>query len=296
MAKNIKIAIQGGPASFHDTAARTYFSQDTVETLACDSFVELCDALHEGKADYAVMAIVNALAGSILTNYSLLQHHSFHIIGEQWLAIDQNLIVLPGTKLEDIHTVSSHPVALLQCGRFLKHHPHMASQESSDTADSVRAIKENKAQGCAAIASRQAAILYNMEILEENIADRKDNYTRFLVLSREPKKIGLIPADKASLILQMPHVGNSFGAVINRLHLLNMHISQIQSIPAPPLNTSHNVAIDLEHQDLNQLLVAIEEIRPLVQDLQLLGLYRSGINPLELAHKMSLELANNSLN
>ncbi|QCR23055.1 prephenate dehydratase [Pontibacter sp. SGAir0037] len=296
MAKHIKIAIQGGPASFHDTAARQYFSQDVVDILPCDSFVELCDALQDGTVDYAVMAIVNALAGSILTNYSLLQHHNFSIIGERWLSIDQNLIALPGTKLQDIHTVSSHPVALLQCGNFLKHHAHMLPQESSDTADSVRAIKEKNLAGAAAIASKQAAILYDMEILEPNIADRKDNYTRFLVLSREPQKSKAKPADKASLILQVPHVGSSLGAVINKLYLLDMHISQIQSIPAPPLNTNHNVAIDLEHPDLNKLLVAIEELRPLVLDLQILGLYHTAENPLELENKVSLALIDNSLN
>ncbi len=296
MSKEIKIAIQGGPASFHDTAARQYFSQDVVQILPCDSFGDLCDSLHDGTVDYAVMAIENALAGSILTNYSLLQLHDFGIIGELWLAIDQNLIVLPGTQLEDIHTVASHPVALLQCGDFLKHHAYMQAKESSDTADSVRAIREQNQVGTAAIASRQAAILYNMEILEENIADRKDNFTRFLVLSRENEPMSLPAADKASLILQVPHNGNAFGAVLNKLHLLDMHIAQIQFIPAPPLNTSHNIAIDLQHADYNRLLVAIEELRPLVQHLQLLGLYRTAVNPQDLTEDVSLELAMNSLN
>jgi prephenate dehydratase len=286
--KKLKIAIQGGPASFHEVAAQQYFTKDTVEPLACQSFQQLCDVLEQGEADYAVMAIENALAGSILTNYTLLQLHSFSVIGEQWLPIDQNIMALPGQKMEDITTVISHPVALLQCGDFLKRNPHIQPQESHDTADSAREIKEKQLKGVAAIASKQAARLYGMELLEEHIADRNDNYTRFLVLSRAPQHDASTPADKASLILQLPHANNSLGAVVNKLYTSRVNVSLIQSIPAPPHNTSHNVAIDIECADYARLMAAIEELTPLVQDLQLLGLYHKGLTPLLLEYSEKL--------
>ncbi|MCC9136135.1 prephenate dehydratase [Pontibacter silvestris] len=296
MAKELKIAIQGGPASFHDTAARQYFAQDEVEILPCTSFAQLCDTLQQGTADFAVMAIENALAGSILTNYNLLQQHDFSIIGEIWLAIDQNLIALPGQQLHEIETVSSHPVALLQCGDFLKKHNHILPKEASDTAESVRVIREGNQTGAAAIASKQAALLYRMDILQENIADRKDNYTRFLVLSKEPKqKINNAP-DKASLILQLPMLGNALGAVVNSLHTHQLHVSQIQSIPALPGNTNQNVAIDIESADTHKLQVAVNELRPLVLDLKLLGLYQTALNPVQLEQQASMAATINSLN
>lgn len=296
MAKELKIAIQGGPASFHDTAARQYFAHNEVEILPCASFAQLCDTLQQGSADFAVMAIENALAGSILTNYNLLQQHDFSIIGELWLAIDQNLIALPGQQLDEISTVSSHPVALLQCGDFLKKHSYMMPHEASDTAESVRVIREGNLTGAAAIAGKQAALLYGMDILQENIADRKDNYTRFLVLSRESQPKVTNSPDKASLILQLPMLGNALGAVVNRLHTLQLHVSQIQSIPALPNNTNQNVAIDIESADVHKLQVAIHELRPLVLDLKLLGLYETALNPIQLEQQASMAATINSLN
>ncbi|MFT2009496.1 prephenate dehydratase [Pontibacter sp. 13R65] len=284
MATKIKIAIQGGAASFHDTAARQYFAPEKAEILPCSSFDQLCEQLHLGEATYGVMAIQNALAGSILTNYTLLQeYHHFHIIGELWLPIDQNLMALPGQRLEDITTVISHPVALLQCGLFLRQHKHLHTEERQDTADSAREISANGLKGVAAIASSQAAELYGMEMLQEHVADRKDNYTRFLVLANHPQEQTQRPtANKASLVVQIPHVGSLLGAVINKLYTEDINIPLIQSIPAPSGNTSHNVAIDLECDDYYRLLHAIEELKPMVENLQLLGLYHKALTPQQL--------------
>ncbi|TXK48615.1 hypothetical protein FVR03_07915 [Pontibacter qinzhouensis] len=292
MATEIKIAIQGGAASFHDTAARKYFAPEKAEILPCSSFDQLCEQLHLGEATYGVMAIQNALAGSILTNYTLLQEYQhFQIIGELWLPIDQNLMALPGQRLEDIKTVISHPVALLQCGLFLRQH-HLPTEERQDTADSAREISAKGLKGVAAIASSQAAELYGMEMLQEHVADRKDNYTRFLVLSSQPQAQAPKPtANKASLIVQIPHVGSWLGAVINKLYTEDINIPLIQSIPAPAGNTSHNVAIDLECDDYYRLLHAIEELKPMVEDLQLLGLYQKALTPQQLEECREGELS-----
>ncbi|WP_114778621.1 prephenate dehydratase [Botryobacter ruber] len=274
MAQELKIAIQGGAASFHDKASRVYFAQQKVAAVPCSSFPELFETLENGEATYAVMAIENALSGSILTNYSLLLQHDFSIMGELWLPIDQNLMALPGQKMKDIHTVLSHPVALLQCGDFLKHHAYMQEQERSDTAESAREIKEQDLKGVAAIAGKQAAELYGLEILQENIADRQDNFTRFLVLSRDHvQKMLHASADKATLILQLPYSSRMLGAIIHKLYTLKITVSLIQYIPAPAGNTSQNIALDLESNDYFRLLNAIEELEPMVDNLKLLGLY-----------------------
>lgn len=282
MAQNLKIAIQGGPASFHDIAARQYFADAAVETLPCTSFRQLCDTLQQGHADYAVMAIENALAGSILTNYNLLEQFDLHVTGEMWLAIDQNLMALPGQKIQDLKDVLSHPVALVQCNQFFKQHPHLQPQTSHDTADSAREIKEQNLKGVGAIASRQAAQLYGLELLEENIADRKDNFTRFLILSREPQKQSM--ADKASLLLVLPLLNGSLGAIFNRLHTYEMHVSLVQSIPAPVVSASHHIAVDLLGASRAKLEETVAALRPLVQQLKVLGIYTSAIHPHHLSH------------
>ena len=103
--KKIKVAIQGGPASFHEVAAQQYFPEYDVESMPCQSFRELCEVLHKSKADQAVMAVENTLAGSILPNYNLLHQYNLFVTGELWLPIEQNLMALPGQQLQDLRKV-----------------------------------------------------------------------------------------------------------------------------------------------------------------------------------------------
>lgn len=280
MAQEIKVGIQGGKASFHEMAARQYFAEERISILSCMSFRQLCDALETGSCDYALMAIENIVAGSILTNYNLLQQHDFNIIGELWLLIEQNLMALPDQKLEDINTVQSHPVALLQCGDFLKQHPYFHTQEADDTAESAREIREKELPGIAAIASRQAAELYGLTIIEENIADLKENYTRFLVLSRHPEAKPT-QANKASLILGVSLLDGSISAVTDQLHKLKTHVSLIQSLPAPISSSTHFVAIDIVCGNYEALQESIELLRPHVKQIQVLGLYKKDTHPKE---------------
>jgi len=116
--KKLKIAIQGIATSFHEVAALTYFNS-AVESVECLSFHTLCETLANKKSDFAVMAIENSIAGSILPNYFLLQDYRFSIVGEVYLPIHMHLLALPGVKLSDIKTIESHPMAIRQCSDFL---------------------------------------------------------------------------------------------------------------------------------------------------------------------------------
>src|SRR5688572_32883331 len=116
--KKLRVAIQGLATSFHEVAALTYFDEP-IETVECLSFHQLCESLKQGKADVAVMAIENSIAGSILPNYFLLQNYHFTISGELYLPIHMHLLALPGVKLSDIKTIESHPMAIRQCSDFL---------------------------------------------------------------------------------------------------------------------------------------------------------------------------------
>ena len=185
--KKLKVAIQGLAASFHEVAAQTYFDQ-TIEVMECLTFRAL-EILAKGKADYAVMAIENSIAGSILPNYFLLQQYHFSIIGELYLPIHMHLMVLPGVKLSDINTIESHPMALRQCTAFLQgittNGHRIDIRESDDTALSAKRVKELKLKNTAAIANELAAKKYGLQILEKRIETHKKNFTRFLVLSRK---------------------------------------------------------------------------------------------------------------
>lgn len=287
MEKEIKVAIQGGPASFHDEAARKYFAAEHVATVPCMSFRQLCEVLANNNSDYAIMAIENVIAGSILTNYILLQQFSLHIVGEMWLSIEQNLLALPGQELQDISTVVSHPVALMQCSNFLKQHPNLSPQETNDTAESARDIKERALMGVAAIASRQAALHYDMAILEENVADHNDNYTRFLVLSRAPETT-TGNADKATLILELSYLGGSVSALTEQLHRLNIQVSLVELLPAPVTNLTHLVALEIIYDNPDKLQHAIEALKPLVKDLEVKGTYQHAAHPLGKEAKTSV--------
>src|SRR6186713_2594953 len=166
--KKTKVAIQGIATSFHEVAALTYF-QEKIETMECLSFHALCESLKHGKSDFAVMAIENSIAGSILPNYFLLQEYHFSIVGEVYLPIHMNLMALPGVKLSDIKSIESHPMAIRQCSDFLHRLNGVDIRESDDTALSAQRVKKENLRNTAAIANEYAAKKFGLEILEKRI-------------------------------------------------------------------------------------------------------------------------------
>src|SRR6187551_1406653 len=141
--KKLSVAIQGIASSFHEVAALSYFSEP-INTIECLSFHELCERLKVGDADYAVMAIENSIAGSILQNYFLLQEYHFSIVGELYLPIHMHLLALPGVKLSDIRSIESHPMAIRQCAEYLHDLKNVEIRESDDTALSAKRVSELK--------------------------------------------------------------------------------------------------------------------------------------------------------
>ena len=161
------------------------------------------------------MAIENSIAGSILANYNLLQRSNLVIVGEVYLQINQNLLVNPGVKLEDIREVHSHPMAIQQCFDFLDKHDWKLV-ETEDTALSAKHIHQHKSRHMAAIASKLAAELFDLEIIAPNIHTLKNNYTRFLILKREDTIQEIDGADKASLSFYTDHSRGSLARVLDK--------------------------------------------------------------------------------
>ena len=276
MNSKLKIAIQGGPASFHDVVSQQYFSGQDIEPLPCMTFQRLFMAVTKGAADYGVLAIENSLAGSILGNYSLLHDYPVSIIGEAYLPIQQNLLALPGQTLADVRIVRSHPMALLQCSNFLEEHPHMQAIEAADTAESAREIRENNLGGVAAVASRAAAARYGLDILEECIENYKDNYTRFLVISRHPLA-DLSEANKASVNFRLHHQAGELARILDVFRDLKINLSLIQSIPILSKPTEFTILLDLEWDAFADFQSAMDLIIPMTVETKILGIYKRGV-------------------
>jgi len=225
-----KIAIQGIKGSFHHQVALEYFQENT-PINECMSFDALVDSLLAKDCSGAVMAIENSIAGSIIPNYALIDRHNLQIIGEHYLDIHQNLMALKGQKMAEILEVHSHPMALLQCMDFLKKFPHMRLVEDNDTAETAKRINENQLKGIAAIASKSAAILYDLEILAPEIQTINNNMTRFFILQKQ----GELPIsgriNKASLKFELDHKRGSLAAVLNVMSDCQLNLTKIQSLP-----------------------------------------------------------------
>lgn len=271
--KKPKIAIQGIAASFHEVAALTYFGQQ-IETIECLSFYDLCESLKRERADYAVMAIENSIAGSILPNYFLLQEYHFQIIGELYIPIHMHLLALPGTKIEQLKTIESHPMAIRQCSDYLHRLNGIEIRESDDTALSAKKIGDKKLKGVAAIANEFAAKRFGLEILEKRIETHKKNFTRFLILSRRngtPDN-----ADKASISFEVANEVGSLADALMTFKANSINLTKIQSIPVIGKPSEYSIHIDIEWKNRKKYDVAMRTVMRQVRNLNVLGEYKKG--------------------
>ncbi len=276
MNDTLNIAIQGAAASFHHQAANLYFDGKRVEITECRSFEQVCEALNQGEVDYAMMAIENTFTGSLLPNYGLLQSFPLHIIGEQYLHIEQHLMALPGQSIEDIRFVHSHPIALNQCNIYLESHPHIVAIEKYDTAGSARDIHQDRMMGVAAIAGLQAAEIYGLEILAHNIENLKKNQTRFLVLSRDGRETVPDP-NKASVCLEAAHKVGSLMEVLQVFYRNMINITKIQSVPILGKPYQYQFHLDLEWGEGTGLNTAMKELEDCTFRRRILGVYKKGL-------------------
>ena len=269
------IAIQGYEGSFHQVAARYFFGKQ-VEVIPCDTFRELVRIGSEKKqCAGAVMAIENSIAGSILPNYNLLQKSKLRVIGEVYLSISQNLLVNRGVKLSDIKEVHSHPMAILQCLDFLEKHPWKLV-ESDDTALSAKHIHQHRSKHAAAIASKLAAELYDLDVISPNIQTMKNNVTRFLVLKRENEAHEVMDADKASIYFQTNHSKGILAKVLTAIADGGINLSKLQSMPIPGSNFKYGFYADMEFDSRRQLDDVLTAIGSLTNNVKIFGIYKKG--------------------
>ncbi len=274
-----RIAIQGVRACFHDVAARKYFKNESLSMVECDSFPKLCRSLEEKHSDFAIMAIENTIAGSILPNYALLEAHGFKILGETYLRIEMCIMALPDQKIEEIRFVKSHPMAILQCQDFLEKHPDIQVVEGSDTAESALEIGRDQKKQYAAIASKLAAETYGLNLLAENIETNRSNYTRFLILSRAEDYQKPAGANKASVVFEASHEPGSLARLLTMLGSYGVNLTKIQSMPILGRPYQYAFHVDLEWKDESKYQEALKQLQSQTSRLLHFGEYLSGEKP-----------------
>lgn len=272
-----RIAIQGYKGCFHEQAARLFFGAEPVGIVECDTFAGLFTAMAEGRADAAVMAIENTVSGGLLHNFELLRQHDVPVKGEVYIRIEQNLMALPGQRLEDIREVRTHYMAINQTRPFFeKHCPWVKLSESEDTAKSAAELAQSGEKGVGAVASALAANLYGLEILAPGIETYKQNFTRFLVLDRN-LEVPEERMDKALLCFTLPHKPGSLAQILTILSFYDMNLTRIQSLPIPGREWQYFFYADIKFNDIVRYRQALSAVRPLIEDFQILGEYQAAL-------------------
>ncbi len=277
-----QVAIQGIAGCYHEQAAREYFKQEQIEVVPCETFTKEFKALAEDDSLLGIVAIENTIAGALLQNHELLSESNLQIIGEQKIRIEHMLAVLPEDEIDDIYEVGSHPIALMQCQRWLGQHPQIKVVERGDTASSAYEIKSQRLRGHAAICGEFAANLYGLKILDRGIETNKRNFTRFLILAPEEKAPSMVDkskVNKASIVFTLAHNAGALSKVLTILSFYDLNLSKIQSMPIIGVEWEYKFYIDLTFSSFERYLQAIEAIRPLTNYIKSLGEYVRCENP-----------------
>ena len=267
-----KIAIQGIKGSFHHAVAMDYFSP-SVALEECLSFDTVVEALLSGKVKQAVMALENSIAGSIIPNYALLDHNDLTIVGEYNLNIHHNLMALEGQSLHDITEVHSHPMALLQCKVFFKDYPHIKLIEAADTAEVAWRIANEKRKGMAAIAPREAADIYGLDVLATSIQTIKNNVTRFVIVQQKNETLPKDQINKASLKFVLDHQRGSLAAVLNVMSDCLLNLTKIQSLPVIETPGKYAFFVDMTFDTYEQYEKARKILAIMALEFKILGEY-----------------------
>ncbi|GLB51119.1 prephenate dehydratase [Neptunitalea chrysea] len=271
-----KIAIQGIKGCFHHQVALEYFGEN-IEIKECLSFDALVTSVFDKTVDIGVMAIENSIAGSIIPNYALIDHNNLHVIGEHYINVNHNLMVLPGQRIEDITEVHSHPMALLQCKAFFKQYPHIKLVEGADTAESAKKVKENQLLGIGAIASQTAAELYELEVLNTKIQTIKNNSTRFVIVKTENSVLSKDQINKASLRFELAHKRGSLAAVLNVMSDCHLSLTKIQSLPIIEEPWKYAFFVNVTFQEYADYEKAVTLLRIMADKFKILGEYKNAM-------------------
>ena len=267
-----KIAIQGIRGSYHHEVAGKLFGTN-IALDECLSFDALVAVVTSGTVSHGVMALENSIAGSIIPNYALIDTHNLHIVDEAYIRIEHQLIALPGTRIEGISEVASHPMALLQCKDFFATQPHIKLIEDADTAEVAQRIADKQISGLGAIASKTAAALYGLDIVAPDTHSIANNTTRFVVVKTTPNRSEDV--NKASLKFVLDHKRGSLAAVLNVLSDCKLNLTKIQSMPIVETPWKYSFFVDVTFNEVAFYSKTIQLLEIMTESLKVLGTYKN---------------------
>jgi prephenate dehydratase len=270
----MRVAFQGEPGAFSEAAAVQLLGEG-IKTVPRATFDATFNAIPEGTADALLVPVENTLAGSVVRVYDLLLESRLEICGETILPIAHVLIGYPGATMADIRSVASHPMALAQCEHFFLKHPTLKRVPAEDTAGSVREMMGRGDKSFAAIAGARAAKHYNANVLQENIQDNQENYTRFVLLlpPDQVQRSRATDARKMSLAIRLAHQPGALLACLQPFARHGVNLLKIESRPIHGKPFEYQFFVDVDAAELQQLEAALREVRIATSDLRVLGLY-----------------------
>ncbi len=279
-----KIIYQGIPGAFSHIAALGYFGDDHSFT-GLSSFYDVFYRVEEGQADYGVIPIENSLAGSVVENFDLLYSHNVTVVGEFYLPVLHNLLIIKQSEskqkfnVKDLRTVYSHPKALEQCVQFFRKHSHIIPFAYNDTAEAARFVASKKKREIAAIASNEAARLYGLDILAANIQDNPNNWTRFLIITSIHREQDILAYDtvyKCSIMFTLPHKPGSLHTIIGVFANARLNLSKIESRPIHGATFEYVFYIDVEFHSHDYALIRelLHSCTEMANEIKVLGYYR----------------------
>lgn len=279
--KRVKVGYQGVSGAYSEMASEKFFAKDkkNIEFVSCNSFEEVFQNVSKKKMDYGVVPVENSLAGSIHKNFDLLGKHHLKIIGEVYLHINHQLLVLPGTDKRKIKEVYSHWQALAQCANNIKKFlPNSLPVEYFDTAGSAKYIRKEGDKTKACIASKKAGEVYGLKSINKNFEDDKHNYTRFVVINHDYSKLEKKGVKyKTSILFTAKNEVGFLHKALGYFALRGINLTKIESRPMPSTLWQYYYYIDFEGKyDDEKVLNALKDLKKITQELKILGSYVAG--------------------
>lgn len=278
----VRVAFQGVRDAYSDLAARKLFASrgGALHTRGCRTFSAALDALEAEEVDYALLPVENTIVGSIEEVWRSLTERSVHVVDEEIWNVEHVLAALPGTRLSELTRVRSHPVALAQCGRFLSGLVGVSVESFHDTAASAAAVAEEGDPTCAALCSEEAARGAGLEILARDVADRRNNVTRFLLISNDPEPVDSRLGARTSIVFTVRHQGGALAACLGDLAAHGVNLTKLESRPLPDEPWEYMFHADIDGDAATDPLAgALDAMRAHTTHLRVLGSYprRAGV-------------------
>jgi prephenate dehydratase len=268
----LKVGFQGESGSYSEASARIQYPDPNYSFVPFRSFRELFEGVESSTVDLAVVPIENSTEGSVNETYDLLVEKPLYVIGEIYQKIHHCLIINKNSSPDEISVIYSHPQALAQCRKYIQNR-HLESVPMYDTAGSVKFIKETRNASAAAIASKHAAQIYDMKVVEEDIEDNSNNFTRFLIISN--RYDSNTDDNKISVIFSISHTPGSLYSILKEFALRNINLTKIESRPTKNIPWEYYFFVDLEGNiNDDEVSASLSAVKTATIFFKLLGSYK----------------------